>query len=173
SSMLVGLQIADGAGVSFDEFSKHFLDPEECYRTAFQEIAAPLLDLAHAGPPSETWVHHAHQVSERLLWHLAENPLHAEAIITPSCALDDSVKGLGRDLVGELAVGLTAHAPEIPDRQATVDGIAGAIWGLIYQLVQQGRPHLLAALSDHLSYLVLAPFVGPQSAIELIAHVPD
>jgi AcrR family transcriptional regulator len=174
SGGLVGLQIADCAGVSLDEFNQHFSDPERCYGVAFQEIAVPLLELTCARlPDSRTWVYHVHQVSSQLLSHLAENPLHAEAIVTPACAFGESVERWGRDLAGEIAERLTADAPDIPNRQTTVYGIAGAIWGLIYQLVRQGKPGLLAALSDYFSYLVLAPFIGPQSAIKVIARMSD
>lgn len=174
SGGLVGLQIADCAGVGLDQFNKHFPDPEECYRIAFREISAPLLELTCTGPPDcRAWVYNVHQVCSQLFCHLAENPLHAEAIVTPACVFEESVGRLGRNLVGEIAELLTVDAPDIPDRQTTVHSIAGAIWGLIYQLVQQGKPGLLAALSDYFSYLVLAPFVGQQGAIKVIAHTSN
>ncbi len=36
--------------------------------------------------------------------------------------------------------------------------------------VAGGRVELLAALSDHLTYIVLAPFIGAEAAVEIVTE---
>jgi hypothetical protein len=55
----------------------------------------------------------------------------------------------------------------------TVDGVAGAIWHTVRWQVAGERIQLLPALSDYLAYVVLAPFIGADAAVEAVSEDPD
>ncbi|HWX52796.1 MAG TPA: hypothetical protein VNY34_05865, partial [Solirubrobacteraceae bacterium] len=50
----------------------------------------------------------------------------------------------------------------------TLEGVGGAIWHTVRCQVASGRIHLLPALSDYLAYIVLAPFLGADTAVEVV-----
>ena len=50
------------------------------------------------------------------------------------------------------------------------EAIVGALWHTVRCHVADGRVGLLAALSDHLSFVALAPFVGAEAAVEAICE---
>ena len=54
-----------------------------------------------------------------------------------------------------------------------MEGIAGGLWQILACEVLAGRGHRLPVLSEYVSYVVLAPFVGPEEAAEAIARSRD
>jgi hypothetical protein len=48
--------------------------------------------------------------------------------------------------------------------------VAGAIWHTIRCQLTSEQLHLLPALSDYLTYVVLAPFVGPEAAADVVTE---
>jgi hypothetical protein len=51
-----------------------------------------------------------------------------------------------------------------------VDGIAGALLHTIRCQAMSERLWFLGALSDYLSYVVLAPFIGAEAAAEIVTE---
>ncbi len=71
--------------------------------------------------------------------------------------------------VQELTRLLTAGGP-VPRRGPLVaqEAVTGAVWGIISTYVGNNRLPRLPSLVDHLSYTVLAPYVGAKAAIDAI-----
>ena len=49
-----------------------------------------------------------------------------------------------------------------------LEAVTGALWAIISGYVAGGRLSRLPCLVDHLTFTVLAPYVGPKAAVESI-----
>jgi len=167
---LTGPQIADEANVSIDAFCELFASKSECFLAALDMIGDELLALA-ADPDlvSSDWPRAVRRVLAELMRYLADHPLHArtlaqEAFFAGTDALERTV-----ELSRSIATLLTEGAPTAAQGGLTAEAVAGAIWHTIRCQVAAGRIQLLAALSDHLAYVVLAPFIGADAAVEVVS----
>ncbi len=164
-------QIVDEANVSIDAFCELFTDKRDCFLAALDMIGDELLAIA-SDPDlvSSDWAAAVRRVLEELMRYLADHPLQArtiaqDAFFAGSEAVDRTV-----ELAQSIATLLTEGAPTDADGRYTTDAIAGAIWQTVRCQVAGGRVELLPALSDHLAYIVLAPFVGAEAAVEIVTE---
>jgi hypothetical protein len=100
--------------------------------------------------------------------YLADHPLHARTLAQDGFFVGSDAVDQIHDLSHSIATLLTEGAPVQAHGSLTTDAIAGAIWHTIRCQVISGRIPLLAALSDHLAYVVLAPFIGAEAALEAV-----
>jgi TetR/AcrR family transcriptional regulator len=170
-STLSAPQIADEANVSIDAFCELFTDKRDCFLAALDMIGDELLGIA-ADPDlvSSEWASAVRRVLAALMRYLADHPLQArtiaqEAFFTGAEAVERTV-----ELAHNIATLLTEGAPTQTDGRHTTDAVAGAIWHTIRCQVTSGRIELLPALSDHLAYVVLAPFIGAEAAVEIVTE---
>jgi TetR/AcrR family transcriptional regulator len=168
---LTAPQIADESGLTIDEFFEHFAGKDECYVAALDMVGDELLAIA-ANPDltSPDWPRAVRRTVGELMGHLAGRPLYArtigqEAFFAGAVAIQRDL-----ELARDLAALLTEGAPSQPSNPLTADGVAGVIWHTIRCQVASGRIQLLGALSDYVSYLVLAPFIGAEAAIEIVSE---
>jgi AcrR family transcriptional regulator len=169
--MLSAPQIADDANVSIDAFCEMFADKDECFLAAVDMIGDELLAIA-ADPDlvSDDWPRAVRRVLAELMRHLADHPLHArtlahEAFFAGTEALERTV-----ELSHSIATLLTEGAPAEAEGSITTEAVAGAIWHTIRCQVVGGRIQLLATLSDHLAFVVLAPFIGAEDAVAIVTE---
>jgi hypothetical protein len=99
-----------------------------------------------------------------LMLYLADRPHYASTIAAEAFAAGAGAVQRNLELAKALATLLTEGAPGEPVGRLTVEGVGGAIWHTVRCQVASGRPHLLPAMSDYLSYVVLAPFIGAEAA---------
>jgi AcrR family transcriptional regulator len=168
---LTAPQIAEEANVPIDAFCELFVDKDECFLAAIDMIGDELLTIA-ADPDliSEDWARAVRRVLAELMRYLANHPLQTrvlaqEAFFAGADAFERIV-----DLALSIATLLTEGAPTRAQSALITEAVAGAIWHTIRCQVAGGRIELLAAVSDHLSYVVLAPFIGAQAAIEIVTE---
>jgi AcrR family transcriptional regulator len=164
-------QIADEANVSVDAFCELFDDKDDCFLAAIDMAGDELLAIA-ADPDlvSDDWPRAVRRVIAELMGYLADHPLQTrtlaqEAFFAGSAPLERTV-----ELSRSIATLLTEGAPDVAQGRFTADAVAGAIWHVVRCQVAAGRIQLLAALSDHLAYVVLAPFIGAEAAIEIVTE---
>lgn len=162
-------QIAEEAGVPIECFFELFASKEECFLTAFDGLSHELLGVT-ADPDlvSGDWPRAVRRVVGELLSLLAARPLYAHVIA--SAAPSACPEALARDceLAGSIATLLTEGAPAPARNKLAVEGVAGAIWNAIRCRVASGQIHLLPALADYLTYVVLTPFIGAETASEIL-----
>jgi AcrR family transcriptional regulator len=167
-------QIAEEANVPVEVFCELFDGKdgkERCFLEALENISDQLLEItADAELVGGDWPRAVRRVLGELMRHLAEHPLHArtlaqEAFFSGTQALERTV-----ELSSAIATLLTEGAPTKPQGALTSDAVAGAIWHTIRCQASAGRIQLLAALSDHLAYVVLAPFIGAHAAVEIVTQ---
>jgi AcrR family transcriptional regulator len=164
-------QIADEANVSIDAFCELFADKEECLLSALDMIGDELLAIA-ADPQlvSDDWPQAVRRVLAELMRHLADRPPRARTLGQEAFFAGDEALERTVELFHSIATLLTEGAPSEPHGRLTTDAVAGAIWHTIRCQVAGGRIELLAALSDHLAYVVLAPFIGADAAAEIVTE---
>jgi AcrR family transcriptional regulator len=168
---LSGPQIADEARVPIDAFLEHFASRDECYLAALEMIGDRLLSIAgDAELGSGDWPVAVRRVLAALLSHLGAHPLHARTIAQEAFAAGSEPVRRTLVLADRIAALLTEAAPAAAGSAFTVQGIAGALMHTVRCQVVGGRVEMLGVLSDHLSYLVLAPFIGAEAALEAICE---
>jgi AcrR family transcriptional regulator len=162
-------QIAEEAGVPIESFFELFDSKEECFLAAFDELGDELLGIA-ADPNlvSGDWARTVRRVVGELLRLLAARPLYAHIIASEAPSACPEALERDCDLVRGIATLLTEGAPEPARNKLALEGVTGAIWHTIRCQVTSGQIHLLPALSDYLTYIVLAPFIGADAAAEVV-----
>jgi TetR/AcrR family transcriptional regulator len=170
---LTAPQIADEARVTIDDFLELFANRDECFLAALEMVGEEILAIA-ADPElvSAQWPSAVRRVLGELLSFIGDHPLYARTIGPEAFTAGPEAVRYTLELMQTIATLLTEGAPAPARSELAVQGIAGALLHTIRCQVASGRVELLGALSDHLSYLVLAPFLGPETALEAIAEEP-
>ncbi len=166
-------QIADEANVSIDAFVEMFADKDDCLLAALDMIGDKLLAIA-ADPElvSSDWPQAVRRVLAELMRYLADHPLYARTVVQEAFFVGAEALERAVELSHNIATLLTEGAPVEAHGSLTTDAVAGAIWHTVRCQVAGGRIQLLPALSDHLTYVALAPFIGADAAAEAIAGEP-
>jgi AcrR family transcriptional regulator len=161
--------IADAAGVSIDAFFELFEDRDECFLAALDMLGAELTALASERMRgSREWPQTVRATIRELMGYLAERPVYAQTLAGGSCAAWPEAIERNTRLAHEIAKLLTERAPVTARSPLYVQGVAGALAHTVRCQVASGQIQLLSVLSDYLSYIVLAPFIGAQDAAELV-----
>jgi AcrR family transcriptional regulator len=164
-------QIADEAGVPIDVFLELFIGRDDCYIAALEMIGEQLLGIvADPGLSSGSWPVAVRRIMSDLLAYLGANPLYARTIAQEAFAAGSEAVRRTLELTDRIARLLTEGAPAAPGCAFALDGIAGALMHTVRCQVVSGRIQLLGVLSDHLSYVVLAPFIGADAALAAISE---
>jgi AcrR family transcriptional regulator len=164
-------QIADEANVPVEVFCELFPGKEECFLEALENISDRLLEIA-VDPElvGGDWPRAVRRVLGELMHYLADHPLHARTLAQEAFYSGTEASERTVDLSRTIATLLTEGAPAQPHGALTADAVAGAIWHTIRCQASAGRIQLLAAISDHLAYVVLAPFIGAQAAVAIVTE---
>jgi TetR/AcrR family transcriptional regulator len=167
-------QIAEEAGVPIDTFFELFDDKEDCFLAALDMMGDELLSIAaHPDLVSSDWPRAVRRVIAELMRYLADHPLYAQMISRESLTAGADAVERNVELAQGIATLLTEGAPGEAQSRLAVEGVAGAIWHLVRCQVASERIQLLPALSDYLSYVVLAPFIGADAAVEIMTEDKD
>jgi TetR/AcrR family transcriptional regulator len=167
-------QIAEEAGVPIDTFFELFDGKEDCFLAALDMMGDELLSIAaHPDLVSPDWPRAVRRVIAQLMRHLADHPLYAQTIAREAFTAGPEAVERNLELAQGIATLLTEGAPGKAQSKLAVDGVAGAIWHLVRCQVANERIQLLPALSDYLSYVVLAPFIGADAAVDVMTDDRD
>jgi AcrR family transcriptional regulator len=162
-------QIAEESGVPLDTFFELFADKEACFLAALDMLGDELLKIV-ADPDliSSDWPRAVRRVIGELMRYLAEHPLYAQTIAREAYAAGPNAVERNLELANSIATLLTEGAPGEAHSGLALEGVAGAIWHMVRCQVASGRVQLLPALADYLAYVVLAPFIGADAAVEVV-----
>lgn len=170
---LSALRIAEEAGVSIDAFFELFASKDECFLAALDMLADDLLRVtADDGLATADWPRAVRRAIGELMLYLADRPHYASTIAAEAFAAGAGAVQRNLELAKALATLLTEGAPGEPVGRLTREGVGGAIWHTVRCQVAGGRTQLLPAMSDYLSYVVLAPFIGAEAAVEVVTEAP-
>ncbi len=161
-------QIADAADVSIDAFFEHFEGKRECFVAALVMLGERLLAIASDRQEPEGWPQAVRARIGQLLGYLADHPVYARTIAEGAFAAGPEATEANVALANAIAARLTEGAPAVADGALAVQGVAGALSHTVRCQVASGQIQLLSVLSDYLSYIVLAPFVGSEHAARVV-----
>jgi AcrR family transcriptional regulator len=162
-------RIAEGAGLPFEAVTELYPDPQACYLEALDVLGDELLQLI-ATPElvSAEWPAAVCGTIETLLTRLAGSPARLMTLAVKALEAGPAAIANVGDLAYELATLLTEGAPRRPRTRIAIEGIAGGLWNILYCETIAGRGHRLPLLSEYISYVVLAPYLGAEAAVEAI-----
>ncbi len=163
-------QIARFAGVSTEAFHKQFASKEECFLAVLDEFVREALDAVKGSfedaPSWEAGVYRAvtafveYLVGHEALLRLAFIDLFE---VGPAMVgrMTRSVEGFTKLIVAQGPA--PRRGPEV-----AMEAITGALWAIISSYVGSRRLQRLPSAVDHLTFTVLAPYLGPKAAVEAI-----
>jgi AcrR family transcriptional regulator len=172
------LGIVDRAEVSIDTFFDLFGDVEGCVLAALADLSEELLGILSELDPQaqESWSLQVKRLLVLLMDHLARHPSHAHAITTGAFEMGQPGIDLSLKLAAEIARALLVGAPcavEPTGGDLIAEGVAGAIWHTVYWHAVRHQVEMLPASVEALAYLVLAPFVGAEQAVQTALSEPS
>jgi AcrR family transcriptional regulator len=162
-------QIADAAGVSIDAFFELFDGKQECFLAALDMLGEQLMELA-SDPDlrSPEWPYAVRRTIGEMMRYLADRPIYAQTIAGGVFAAGPEAIERNVRLAQAIAARLTEGAPSQAHSKLVVQGVAGALSHTVRCQVASGQIQLLSVLSDYLTYIVLAPFLGAEQAASLV-----
>jgi AcrR family transcriptional regulator len=168
---LTEASIRAAAGVSRRSFEAHFGSVAECFLAMVDLLGSRALEAAApAYLSTDDWPTGVHRMIAHLCEQLAAEPVLARLAFQEIFVPGAAAVGWRAAFHARLANLLhrSADPAERPSEFAAEASI-GAIWGVIHYHVATGHTARLPLVSPTLSYLALAPAVGPEAAIDAIA----
>jgi AcrR family transcriptional regulator len=163
-------QIAQFAGMSTESFHKHFPSKQECFLAVVDEFVDETIEMvAAAAARGSNWPEAAYLGVKAGVDHFVAHPgLTRMAFVDLFDVGPMVTECIGRSL-GKLAEMLQENAPE-PRRAPLLahEAVIGAMWAIISSYAVRKRVKYLPSLTDHLAFLVLAPYMGPKLAGQTI-----
>jgi AcrR family transcriptional regulator len=163
-------QLAEFAGISTEAFHDQFAGKQEAFLALLDEIAREALvwvgERAGAG---DSWPERVHSAVAGFLEYAASHEALMRIAFIELFAVGPAVV----DRITRLAVDLTAflmegapeprHAPLIAQ-----DAVVGALWDVTASWMARRRLSQLPCLVEHLTFIVLAPYIGAEEAFEAV-----
>lgn len=166
--------IATEAGVSLQAFYEHFESKDDAFLVAFELGHTKGLDiLESAYAEQEDWRLGVRDGIAALLAYFAGEPAFTHMALTGSFIASPRALELSERATATyaqmLAPGLERNGSATRGRSppVTVEAIAGGLTELVFDHAAHGRIRSLPDLTIDATYLLLAPFVGPEEATEI------
>lgn len=163
-------KLAQFAGISTESFHGVFADKQEAYVAALEATVGEALGwVKERVSGAASWPEAVHLGIGGFLDYAASHEALMRIAFVHVFEVGHGVAGRVGRPVEELMRLLAQGAPE-PARAPLIarEAVTGALWGIVSTRALGARLARLPQLVDHLSFLVLAPYLGPQSAVAAI-----
>jgi AcrR family transcriptional regulator len=166
--------IVSHARVSRRVFVQQFADPQRCFLAAFELLTDRALALAsEAGLRAGSWPGGVYRAMTALTERVASDAVFARVAFVEIFALGPAGLPSRERAMERLTTAMTAAVATRPPRRKAPSELqllasAGAVWGIVHRHVAQDRARQLPALAPHMTYLLLAPVLGPKQAVRAI-----
>ncbi|HEY2283927.1 MAG TPA: TetR family transcriptional regulator [Solirubrobacteraceae bacterium] len=163
-------QIAQFAGISTEAFHKQFASKEECFLTVVDEFASEALMAVEATiAPIASWANAVPVAVSAFIEHIVSHPALLRMAFIDLFDVGPGMIGRMTKSIDRFTGMLATNGPE-PRRAPEIasEAITGAVWDIISAYSTAERMRYLPCLSDHISFVVLAPYIGPKVAIDTI-----
>jgi AcrR family transcriptional regulator len=167
---LTPARIIDEAHVSDETFFGLYENTEQCFIAALELQAGEVLATAlRAMQSAEDWAGAVQLGIGALLAQIAGEPTLAPLAFVEIFTVGPAGVQLREAILERIEALGARHAPggRAPSGVVT-EAIVGAVWGLIYDRVVRGEAHRLGELTEHASFIALAPVLGADEAVERI-----
>lgn len=169
-SQLTEPQLARSAGLSIEVFHEQFPSKEECFLALLDEfLRETLAEVQPSCAGADTWSEGVYRAIVAFVEYLVAHEALTRIVFVDIFELGPVAVGrIMRPVEGFIEF-LAERGPESRrGPRVAREAITGAVWTLISNYVASGRSSRLPLLVDHLAFIVLAPYVGPTSAVECI-----
>lgn len=168
--------ICDGAGVTHEQFMRHFEDVEDCYCQLIEEERNELLRrVGVAFIAEETWLDAIRAVAYAMFDYLIEDLDRARFVFVDVLAAGERAQ-LIRDQGMVLLFALIDQGRnELDDPDSVSPVTAEAIGGSVYNQIQMAieQDALTYDLVPALLYNVVLPYLGAELALEELNRPPE
>jgi AcrR family transcriptional regulator len=167
---LTPARIIDEAHIPDETFFGTFENTEQCFIAALELRAAEVLATAlRAMQSAEDWAGAVQLGIGALLAQIASEPTLAPLAFIEIFTVGPAGVELREAILKRIEALFVRHAPEGRRPSGVVtEAIVGAVWGLIYDRVVRGEAQRLGEVSEHASFIALAPVLGAEQAVEKI-----
>jgi AcrR family transcriptional regulator len=167
---LTPARIIDEAHVSDEIFFGLYENTEQCFIAALELRATEVLATAlRAMQSAEDWAGAVQLGIGALLQQIAGEPTLAPLAFVEIFTVGPAGVELREAILERIEALSARHAPRGRQPSGVVtEAIVGAVWGLIYDRVVRGEAHRLGELTEHASFIALAPVLGADQAVERI-----
>jgi len=169
-SQLTDPQIAQFAGMSTEAFHKQFANKEECFLAVLDEFVREALEsVAGSFNDATTWADGVYRAMVAFVEYLVAHEALLRISFIDLFEVGPGMIGRMTRSVEAFTAFLTEEGPA-PRRGPALaqEAVTGALWSIISGYVGGGRLQRLPCLVDHLTFTVLAPYIGPKAAVEAI-----
>ncbi|HST55862.1 MAG TPA: TetR/AcrR family transcriptional regulator [Solirubrobacteraceae bacterium] len=169
-------QIAQLAGMSTEAFHRQFANKQECFFAVLDEFTTAVLgSVGEAAAEAGSWPEAVLLGMGALARQLAANPMLTRMAFADLFELGPGMVDRSSESIASLAQLFTAGAPEAHwGPTIAAEAITGALWELASSHVARNESQRLPAVADHLAFIVLAPYIGAEGAVETIErHAPE
>jgi AcrR family transcriptional regulator len=169
-AQLTDPQIAQFAGISTVAFHKQFANKEECFLAVLDEFIQEALDWTRPNlANAESWPEAVYLAMAAYVDYLFAHQALLRLAFIHSFEVGPGITSHITRSTESLTTLLTEFGPE-PRRAPAIarEAITGATWEIIASNVANNRLSRLPHLVDQLVFIVLAPYIGPKKAIEVI-----
>jgi AcrR family transcriptional regulator len=163
-------QIAQFAGISTEAFHKQFASKEECFLTVVDEFASEALQAVEAAiSPISSWSDAVPVAVSSFIEHIVSHPALLRMAFVDLFDVGPGMIGRMTKSIDRFTGMLADNGPQ-PRRAPEIasEAITGAVWDIISAYSSAERMRYLPCLSDHIAFVVLAPYIGPKDAIDTI-----
>ena len=165
------------AAVSLQTFYAHFQNKEEAFLATYEVGHARAVAIVSQAALSQGRLTDGVRVGvQALLEFLASEPSYAHLACVDVLIAYPHMAGRIEEANSSYAELLGVGLVEVPsDRMpppVVGEAIVGGVFELLHNYILHGLTHRLPELADHITYLVLTPFVGTRVAMATIAGRP-
>jgi AcrR family transcriptional regulator len=163
-------QIAQFAGISTEAFHKLFATKEACFLTVLDEIVAEALEsVSSTIDGCSCWPQAVHQAVQALLEYFAAHQALSRLAFIDIFEVGPGMTGRMTRAIEEFTRLLDDSGPELRRGPLVArEAVTGAIWAVLSSYVSNDRVRQLPRLTDQLTFIVLAPYIGAKAAIDAI-----
>ncbi len=169
SALSVG-GIAAAAGSSRRRCEAHFEDATSCFLAAIEDRTYRLLGNAHTvGAADRDWAEALHRALTAFCAYLVADSAFARAAFVELLGAGPEGVRVRETLMACATDRFHARAPNGQRPSAlAAEASVGAVWGIVHQHVARGATARLPEIAPLLSFVLLAPAIGEQAAVQAI-----
>lgn len=162
--------IASAAGVRKCSLRSQVGDVDDCFMASLEMLSDRALCLAvQASVDGGDWAGGVYRAVQALIRHIADDPVFAGMAFVEIFELGPAVLACRKHLTSNLIAGFRAGMPDDPrPSDLVLEASVAAVWGVIHHQVVHGHAKSLPSLAEHLAYVLLAPILGAEAAVESI-----
>ncbi len=171
-------EIVAEAGVAKEAFYRHFSDKEEAFLAAQEAPGQQILDaLVRAYFSADEWPERVWRALRTLLAAIAANPVMAHLRLVECYAAGAMAAQRGEEVTRSFTIFLEEGYRARPQAAALPGLVPQAIAGGIFEIVQRDvaarRTLELPRRLPQLTYIAIAPFLGPAEAIARVRALSE